>query len=75
MNLKVVNFLDVTLYLNTDLYCLFHKLNKIISYINVMSNHLKYIIDGIIKTIVIRVSNLFMNEDILTSMHRFIIMH
>lgn len=64
VNIKVVNFLDVTLELKIGLYCPFCKLNKIISYINVMSNHPKYVIDGIAKTVFIRMSNSSANEDI-----------
>lgn len=64
VNFKVIKFLDVTLQLNTGLFSSFPKPNNRISYINVLFNHSKYIIDGIVKAISIRVSNLSANEDI-----------
>lgn len=63
VNTKVANFLHVTLDLITDLYCPFCKLNKSILYINIMSNYPKHVLQGIIKTISIRVSNLSANEN------------
>lgn len=60
----MVNFLDVTLNLNTDLYNPFHEPNKSLSYINVSSNHPKPTIDGIEIIISIRISNLSANKEI-----------
>lgn len=50
--------------MDTVLYCPFRKLNKPILYINVVSNHPKYVLEGIVKAISIRVLNLLANKDI-----------
>ena len=63
-NLKVVNFLDVTLNLLTGLYQPFKKPNDTPVYINVNSNHPPNIIKTIPEIILKRISDISSNEDI-----------
>ena len=63
-NLKVVNFLDVTLNLLTGLYQPFKKPNDTPVYINVNSNHPPNIIKTIPEIISKRISDISSNEDI-----------
>ena len=63
-NIKIVNFLDVTLDLSNNSYKPFIKSNQNPSYINVNSNHPKNIIKQIPKAVNLRIGKLFANEKI-----------
>lgn len=63
-NYRTINFLDVPLNLDTSSYYPFHKPDKTIQYINVLSNHPKRAIKSIVTSIAIRVSNLSANRKI-----------
>ena len=63
-NHKTVNFLDVTLELETGNYRPFHKSNENLRYINRKSNHPKSIIKQLVKSISNRISKLSANEEI-----------
>ena len=63
-NIKIVNFLDVTLDLSNNSYKRFIKTNQNPSYINVNSNHPKNIIKRIPKAVNLRIGKLSANEKI-----------
>ena len=63
-NIKIVNFLDVTLDLSNNSYKPFIKSNQNPSYINVNSNHPKNIIKQIPKAVNLRIGKLSANEKI-----------
>ena len=63
-NHKIVNFLDVTLNLNTGLYYPYSKPNNIIKYINTQSNHPPTSIKNTVKNISNRLSRNSANEEI-----------
>ena len=63
-NIKIVNFLDVTLDLSNNSYKPFIKTNQNPSYINVDSNHPKNIIKQIPKAVNLRIAKLSANEKI-----------
>ena len=63
-NMKVVNYLDVTLNLNTGNYSPYRKPDNEINYVNVNSNHPRNIIKQIPISIQNRLSNLSANEEI-----------
>ena len=63
-NMKSVNYLDVTLDLNTGNYMPYHKPDSEINYVHVMSNHPPNILKQIPLSIQKRLSNLSSNEDI-----------
>ena len=63
-NIKIVNFLDVTLDLSSNSYKPFIKPNQNPSYINVNSNHPKNIIKQIPKAVNLRIGKLSANEKI-----------
>ena len=63
-NIKIVNFLDVTLHLSNNSYKPFIKTNQNPSYINVNSNHPKNIIKQIPKAVNLRIGKLSANEKI-----------
>ena len=63
-NIKIVNFLDVTLDLSSNSYKPFIKSNQNPSYINVNSNHPKNIIKQIPKAVNLRIGKLSANEKI-----------
>ena len=63
-NLKIVDFLDVTLELNTGLHKPFLKPNNTIQYVHTSSNHPKHIIANIPKGVEDRLSLLSSNEEI-----------
>lgn len=64
MNHRAVNFLDVTLNLDTGLDCPFLKPGKFIQYINAHSNHPWSTIKGVVMTISVRLLNLSPNREI-----------
>ena len=64
-NIKIVNFLDVTLDLSNNSYKPFIKTNQNPLYINVNSNHPKNIIKQIPKAVNLRMGKLSANEKIL----------
>ena len=63
-NIKIVNFLDVTLDLSNNSYKPFIKTNQNPSYINVNSNHPKNIIKQIPKAVNLRIDKLSANQKI-----------
>ena len=63
-NIKIVNFLDVTLDLSNNSYKPFIKTNQNPSYINVNSNHPKNMIKQIPKAVNLRIGKLSANEKI-----------
>ena len=63
-NIKIANFLDVTLDLSNNSYKHFIKPNQNPSYINVNSNHPKNIIKQIPKAVNLRIGKLSANEKI-----------
>ena len=63
-NIKIANFLDVTLDLSNNSYKPFIKPNQNPSYINVNSNHPKNIIKQIPKAVNLRIGKLSANEKI-----------
>ena len=63
-NIKIVNFLDVTLDLSNNSYKPFIKTNQNPTYINVNSNHPKNIIKQIPKAVNLRIGKLSANEKI-----------
>ena len=63
-NIKIVNFLDVTLDLSNNSYKPFIKNNQNPTYINVNSNHPKNIIKQIPKAVNLRIGKLSANEKI-----------
>ena len=63
-NLKVVNYLDVTLDLETETHRPYHKDNDVINYVNIHSNHPPNVIKQIPLSIQTRLSNLSSNEQI-----------
>merc|ERR1711983_510990 len=63
-NVKIVNFLDITLNLNTGTYHPYMKPNNTIRYINNSSNHPPATIKNIAKNINNRLSRNSANEDI-----------
>ena len=63
-NIKIVNFLDVTLDLSNNSYKPFIKTNQNPTYINVNSNHPKNIIMQIPKAVNLRIGKLSANEKI-----------
>ena len=62
--MKIVNYLDVTLDLNTGTYKPFTKPDNEINYVHVQSNHPPNVIKQIPKSIQTRLSNLSSNEDV-----------
>ena len=64
LNHKTVNFLDVTLEMNTGDYAPYHKDNENLKYINKKSNHPKAVVKSIVKSISNRISKLSANEGI-----------
>ncbi len=63
-NIKIVNFLDVTLDLANISYKPFIKTNQNPSYINIKSNHPKNIIKQVPKAVNLRICKLSANEKI-----------
>ena len=63
-NMKTVDYLDVTLDLNTGCYRPYHKPNNELSYVHIHSNHPPVILKQIPLSIQNRLSNLSSNEDI-----------
>ena len=63
-NIKIVNFLDVTLDLSNNSYKPFIKTNLNPSYININSNHPKNIIKQVPKAVNLRICKLSANEKI-----------
>ena len=63
-NLKIVNYLDVTLDLNTGTFKPYHKPDNEINYVHIHSNHPPNIIKQIPISIQNRLSNLSANEEI-----------
>ena len=63
-NIKIVNFLDVTLDLSNNSYKPFIKTNQNPSYININSNHPKNIIKQVPKAVNLRICKLSANEKI-----------
>lgn len=63
-NLKIVNFLDITLNLSNDTFRPFHKLDQTPLYINIHSNHPKSVIEHIPKTANTRINKLSSNHRI-----------
>ena len=63
-NIKIVNFLDVTLDLSNNTYKPFIKIDQSPSYININSNHPKAIIKLAQKAVNLRIRNLSANEEI-----------
>ena len=74
-NHKTVNFLDVTLELDTGNYQPFHKSNENLKYVNSNSNHPKSITKSIVKSISNRISKLSANEEIFKQMRIIITTH
>ena len=70
-NLKIVNFLDVTLNLNDDYYKPFSKTNGIPTYINVSSNHPASIVKQIPNAIDIRINRLSSSKNIFNNHKEF----
>ena len=64
-NLKIVNFLDVALYLNDNSYKPLGKVNAIPTYINVSSHHPSFIVKQILNAINIRINKLSFSKNIL----------
>ena len=62
-NIKIVNFLDVTMNLKTATYCPYRKPNDTTKYVNVLSNHPPTVIKGIPKSIEKRLSRISSNEN------------
>ena len=63
-NIKIVNFLDVTLDLSNNSYKPFIKTNQNPLYININSNHPKNIIKQVPKAVNLRIGKLSANENI-----------
>lgn len=63
-NLKIVNFLDITLNLPNEPFKPFHKVVQTPLYINVHSNHPKSVIDHIPKTVNTRINRLSSSQKI-----------
>ena len=63
-NLKTVNYLDITLNLNTDTYKPYPKPNDETLYIHAKSNHPANILKQLLISIETRLSNLFSNPEI-----------
>ena len=63
-NLKIVNYLDVTLNLNNGSFRPYHKPGDIIHYISIESNHPSNLINHLPVSIETRLSNNFSNENI-----------
>ena len=61
-NMNTVDFLDITLNLDTDMYELYTKPNNVIQYVNANSNHPKNVLDNIPVGIEKRVNELSKNE-------------
>ena len=64
VNLKSVDFLDVTFELPTGMHKPFLKPNNIIQYVHTSSNHPRHIIENIPKGVEDRISMLSSNEEI-----------
>ena len=71
-NLKIVNFLDVTLNLSNNSYKPFSKSNGIPRYIHVNSNHPASIVKKIPDAINIRINRLLSSRHILNNNKRFL---
>ena len=69
-NIRIVNFLDVTLDLNNGTYKPYHKPNESTIYINSDSNHPKNIIKQLPKTINKRINEISSNEDVFNNAAR-----
>ena len=63
-NVKIVNFLDITLNLNRGTYHLYMKPNNILKYINSQSNHPQASVKNTVKNISNRLSRNSANEEI-----------
>ena len=63
-NMKVVNYLDITLDLNTETFKPYHKPDNEVNYVHVHSNHPPNVIKQIPISIQNRLSNLSSNEEI-----------
>ena len=63
-NLKIVEFLDVSLDLNNDLFKPFLKPNNVIMYVDVKSNHPKKILENIPDSVNKRLSSLSKDENV-----------
>ena len=71
VNLKVVNFLDVTFDLNYGTYKPYHKPNETPMYINVNSNHPRNIIKQLPHNINKRINDISSNEQVFNKSARF----
>ena len=67
INVRSVNFLDVTFDLSTNSYGLFHKPNDSPVYISAMSNHPPSVIKALPSNIAKRISNISSNKEIFTT--------
>ena len=67
MNLKVVNFLDITLDLNSGVFKPYMKPNNLPQYINRKSNHPPAIIKSIPEAVNRRISSISQNKQIFNS--------
>ncbi|XP_036355885.1 probable serine/threonine-protein kinase DDB_G0283337 [Octopus sinensis] len=65
--IKIANFLDITLDLNSKLHYPFRKEGEITSYVSKLSNHPPNIINSLVRNISIRISKLSSNFDIFNS--------
>ena len=70
-DLKIVNFLDVTLNLNDNSYKPFSKTNAIPTYINFSSNHPTSIVKQIPNAINIRINRLSSSKNIFDNHEEF----
>ena len=70
-NLKIVNFLDVTLYLNDNCYKPLSKSNALPTYINFSSNHPASIVKQIPNAINIKVNRLSSSKNIFNNHKKF----
>ncbi|GAB1607445.1 hypothetical protein Ahia01_001028000 [Argonauta hians] len=61
---KRVDFLDVTLDLNLNIYEPYHKPNEYLQYVHRNSNHPPYVLESIPKSVAARISSLSSNADI-----------
>ena len=71
VNLKIVNFLDVTFDLKNCTYKPYHKPNESPMYININSNHPKNIIKQLPKTINKRINEISSNEEVFNKAAKF----
>ena len=71
VNLKIVNFLDVTFDLSNGTYKPYHKPNETPMYININSNHPRNIIKQLPKTINKRINEISSNEEVFNKSAKF----